>query len=118
MLISPELAAAFNQQIGNELGASLQYVSIAAHFHQKQLTLLSKLFMEQAEAERAHAMKFVKYVLDTKGDLRIPSIASRAASALKIASRTRSLVGRVPAEGTLSVSEPANPAMMRVTLPR
>ena len=76
MLISPELAAAFNQQIGNELGASLQYVSIAAHFHQKQLTLLSKLFMEQADEERAHAMKFVKYVLDTKGGLHIPAVAS------------------------------------------
>ena len=76
MLISKELAAAFNQQIGNELGASLQYVSIAAHFHQKQLLLLSKLFMAQADEERQHAMKFVKYVLDTKGELRIPAVAA------------------------------------------
>lgn len=76
MLISKELAAAFNQQIGNELGASLQYVSIAAHFHQRQLLLLSKLFMAQADEERQHAMKFVKYVLDTKGDLQIPSVAA------------------------------------------
>lgn len=76
MLISKELAAAFNQQIGNELGASLQYVSIAAHFHQRQLLLLSKLFMAQADEERQHAMKFVKYVLDTKGELQIPSVAA------------------------------------------
>lgn len=74
MLISRELATALNQQIGNELGASLQYVSISAHFHQKHLTLLSALFMEQADEERQHAMKFVKYVLDTKGELLIPSI--------------------------------------------
>ena len=43
MLISPELAKAFNAQIGHEFGASVQYVSIAAHFNQRHLTLLSKL---------------------------------------------------------------------------
>ena len=76
MLISPALASAFNQQIGNEFGASMQYVSIAAHFHQRQLTLLAKLFLEQSDEERMHAMKFVQYVLDTKGDLQIPAVAA------------------------------------------
>jgi len=80
VLISRELATAFNQQIGNEFGASMQYVSIAAHFQQRQLTLLAKLFMDQAEEERMHAMKFVKYMLDTKGDLLIPAIAAPKAS--------------------------------------
>ena len=74
MLISRDLAAAFNQQIGHEFGASMQYVSIAAHFQQRQLTLLARLFIAQAEEERAHAMKFVQYVLDTKGELQIPQI--------------------------------------------
>lgn len=74
MLISRELAAAFNEQIGHEFGASMQYLSIAAHFEQRQLKLLGKLFFEQADEEKQHAMKFVKYVLDTKGELRIPSI--------------------------------------------
>ncbi len=49
-------------------------VGIAAHFNQRHLTLLSKLFLRQADEERMHAMKFVQYVLDTKGDLRIPAI--------------------------------------------
>jgi len=80
VLISRDLAQAFNQQIGNEFGASLQYVSIGAYFHQRQLLLLSKLFMAQAEEERQHAMKFVKYVLDTKGELRIPQVAAPTAS--------------------------------------
>ena len=74
MLISPELAKAFNQQIGHEFGASMQYVSIAAHFQRTHLTLLAKLFFDQADEEKQHAMKFVKYLLDTKGELRIPSI--------------------------------------------
>jgi ferritin len=77
-MISPQLAKAFNQQIGHEFGASMQYVSIAAHFQRAQLTLLAKLFFEQAEEERQHAMKFVKYVLDTKGELKIPEIPSPA----------------------------------------
>ena len=74
MLISPELAKAFNQQIGHEFGASMQYVSIAAHFSQRQLKMLAKLFFDQAEEEKQHAMKFVQYLLDTKGDLKIPAI--------------------------------------------
>ncbi len=73
MLISKDLTKAFNAQIGHEFGASMQYVSIAAHFNQRQLKLLAGLFFKQAEEERQHAMKFVQYVLDTKGDLQIPS---------------------------------------------
>jgi ferritin len=74
VLISSELAKAFNQQIGHEFGASLQYISIAAHFYQRQLTLLAKVFQDQAEEEKMHAMKFIKYLQDTKGGLHIPAI--------------------------------------------
>ncbi len=73
MLISKELTKAFNAQIGHEFGAGMQYVSIAAYFNQRQLKLLADLFFKQAEEERQHAMKFVQYVLDTKGDLQIPA---------------------------------------------
>jgi ferritin len=79
-MISRELAKAFNEQIGREFGASMQYVSIAAHFQQRHLTLLAKLFFAQADEERQHAMKFVKYVLDTKGDLKLPAVAAPAAT--------------------------------------
>ena len=80
MLISQALATALNKQIGHEFGASMQYVSIAAHFSQKGLTLLAKLFMTQAEEERQHAQKFVQYVLDTKAELRIPAIPAPKAT--------------------------------------
>jgi ferritin len=79
-MISPALAKAFNAQIGHEFGASMQYVSIAAHFQRMPLTLLAKLFFKQAEEEREHAMKFVKYLLDTKGELAIPEIPAPAAT--------------------------------------
>lgn len=75
MLISKELETGFNQQIGNEFGASMQYLSIAGHFERQNLALLAKLFFEQAEEEKEHAMKFVHYVLDTQGELRIPAIS-------------------------------------------
>ena len=80
MLISKELAKAFNEQIGHEFGASMQYLAISAYFSQRQLTLLAKLFEEQAEEEKQHAMKFVKYVQDTKGGLHIPAIPAPKAT--------------------------------------
>ena len=80
MLISRDLAKAFNAQIGHEFGASLQYVSIAAHFQLRHLTLLAKLFFAQADEERQHALKFVKYMLDAKGDLQLPAIAAPTAA--------------------------------------
>ena len=80
MLISPELAKAFNTQIGHEFGASLQYLAIAAHFTERSLMLLAKLFETQAEEEKMHAMKFVKYVQDTKGGLHIPAIPAPKAN--------------------------------------
>jgi len=78
MLISKDLAKAFNEQIGHEFGASMQYVSIAAHFRRANLTLLSKLFMQQADEEKQHAMKFVNYLLDTQGELKIPATPAPA----------------------------------------
>jgi ferritin len=74
VLISVELNKALNEQIGHELGASLQYLSIAAYFDQQKLKLLANLFFKQSEEEREHALKFVHYVLNTKGDLKIPAI--------------------------------------------
>lgn len=80
MLISPELAKAFNEQIGHEFGASMQYLSIAAHFYQRSLILLAKMFQQQAEEEKQHAMKFIKYLQDTKGGLHIPAIPAPKAA--------------------------------------
>ncbi len=74
MLISVELESAINQQVGNEFGASLQYVSIASYFKNEDLEQLAAFFTRQADEERMHAMKFVGYVLDTGGQVRIPAI--------------------------------------------
>jgi ferritin len=74
MLLSAEMTAALNQQVGNELTASNQYVQIAAYFDGEGLPTLAKHFYKQAAEERSHAMRFVKYLMDAGGDLAIPAI--------------------------------------------
>lgn len=74
MLISKKMNEAINEQIGNEFGASLQYVAIAAHFHGEGLTELGAKFYQQAAEERDHAMRFVRYVVDAGGHVEIPAV--------------------------------------------
>lgn len=73
-LISPQMNTAINEQIGNEFSASLQYVAIAAYFDSEDLLELARHFYQQAEEERAHALRFVKFVLDAGGRIEIPAI--------------------------------------------
>jgi ferritin len=74
MLFSAKMNAAINGQIGREFAASLEYVSIASGFASEGLTELAKHFYRQAEEERDHAMRFVKYVVDAGGKVAIPAI--------------------------------------------
>jgi bacterioferritin B len=76
MLASEKLVAAFNRQIGNEMGASLQYIVLATYFDSQTLPELAKFFYRQAEEEREHAMRFVKFVVDVGGRVDIPAIPS------------------------------------------
>lgn len=74
MLISEALTQQMNEQIGHEFGASFQYVIIAAYFDNAGLPVLTQHFFKQSDEERAHGMKFVRYVLDAGGALAIPAI--------------------------------------------
>jgi ferritin len=74
VLISNELATAINEQVGHEYGAMMQYMSIGAYFDQQKLKLLSKLFFEQANEEKTHAEKLLRYILDTQSPVQIPSV--------------------------------------------
>jgi ferritin len=76
MLISKELAAAINEQVGHEFHASHQYANIAAYFENLALKKLAEMFYKQSEEEREHGMKFVRYVAETGGDVAIPAIAA------------------------------------------
>jgi len=74
MLASDQLIQAFNQQIGNEMGASMQYIAIASYFDSETLPQLAKFFYRQSEEERTHAMRFVKFINDVGGKVRIPDL--------------------------------------------
>lgn len=74
MLISKELNDAINEQIGHEFEASHQYLQIAAFFDSRSLKSVSKMFIKQSDEEREHGKKFVKYIMETGGDLKVPAI--------------------------------------------
>jgi ferritin len=76
VLASPKLVAAFNGQVGNEIHASLQYTSIAAHFDAENLPQLAAFFARQATEEREHALKFVGFIVDVGGRVEIPAVAA------------------------------------------
>jgi ferritin len=74
MQTSEKLNGALNQQVGNEMGASLQYISIASYFDTQSLVGLARFFYRQADEERDHAMRLVHFVVDSDGALRIPEV--------------------------------------------
>jgi len=74
MLISEKMAAQINAQIGNEFGASLQYTAISAYFGLESLPELEKHFARQATEERAHALRFVNYLVDASAPVAIPAV--------------------------------------------
>jgi ferritin len=74
MLTNQKVIDAINEQIGYEFSASMQYYAIAAHFAAEALPQLSAHFFQQAEEEKEHALRFIKYVVDAGGDVAIPAI--------------------------------------------
>lgn len=76
MLIPKKVAAAIYEQIGLEFFASMQYEAISAWFKQQGLPRLSAHFAQQASEERAHAHRFMKYVVDTGTPLQLPAIVA------------------------------------------
>ncbi len=71
---SDKLTKAFNQQIGHEMAAYLQYLAVAAYFTAETLPELAKFFFNQADEERTHAMKFLHFLLDVGAEAAIPDI--------------------------------------------
>jgi ferritin len=75
---SERFAAALNDQVGREFAAAHQYVSIGTHYEDQTFPRLAEFFYEQAEEERGHAMKMVKYMIDTKCNVDLGTIAAPA----------------------------------------
>jgi bacterioferritin B len=74
MLISKKMNEAINRQVCYEFSAMMQYVAIASHFVEESLHELAAHFYRQADEERDHAMRFVKYILDAGGHVALNDI--------------------------------------------
>ena len=74
MRISEKLAKMMNEQFGNEMGASMQYIQIATYFDARSLPKFAEFFYAQAIEEQEHAMKFLHYLLDVGAEVAIPAI--------------------------------------------
>ena len=78
MRISEKLANLMNAQIGNEMGAAMQYTQLAAYFDYRSLPKFAEFFYAQATEEQEHAMKFLHYLLDIGAEVKIPAIEAPA----------------------------------------
>ena len=69
MFISKKLAAALNAEVTLELFAHIQYLAMAHFFEKKSLDGLAAFFYDQAEEEKAHALKIVHYLNEAGADV-------------------------------------------------
>jgi ferritin len=76
MPVAPVVIESLNAQLGRELEAHLQYLSISSWFDAEGLPELTKFFAAQAAEEHVHAMKFLDYVQDIGGPVVIPALAA------------------------------------------
>src|SRR3954451_13935573 len=76
----PAFVDRLNEQIGYEFGASQQYVAAAVYYDNETLPRLAAFLHAQAPAERTHAMKMVKYLMDADAEVVIPGIAAPRSS--------------------------------------
>lgn len=80
MLISRAMQGKINEQVGNELLASHQYIHIATFFDAEGLPSLAQHFYRQSAEERDHALRFVRYLVEADAVVQIPAIAAPKAS--------------------------------------
>lgn len=72
--LSDKMVDELNAQLGRELSAANQYLAMAIHLDARSLKELSGFFYRQSEEERAHAMKFVHYLLQADATPVVPAI--------------------------------------------
>ena len=76
MPVEPVVIDSLNAQLGRELEAHLQYLSISSWFDAEGLPELTRFFAAQAAEEHVHAMKFLVYLQDIGGPVVIPALVA------------------------------------------
>jgi len=75
-LISADVEMLLNQQIKKEAHSSSLYLSMASWCDRNGFDNSADYFFKQAEEERAHQLKFFKYVLDMGGTAISPDVTN------------------------------------------
>ena len=73
-MIHGKSAQLINEQIGHEFSAFYQYIAVSTWCDSEALPEMSKYFAQQADEERAHAMKMVKFLSDTNRTVDFPAL--------------------------------------------
>ncbi len=66
-MLSPDLESAMNTQIAAELYSSHLYLAMSAYCESEGLPGFASWFRMQSDEERAHALKFLRHVVDRGG---------------------------------------------------
>jgi ferritin len=74
-MISNTMQKAINEQINKELYSSYLYLSMAAHFENKNLPGFARWMYAQADEEHEHGMKFFQHLVDRGGMVELTAIA-------------------------------------------
>lgn len=74
MALPERMERALNDQITRELGASLVYLQMAAHFEAEERPGMARWMAAQSMEESAHARMFIDYVVDRDGRVEIGAI--------------------------------------------
>lgn len=74
MALPERMERALNDQITRELGASLVYLQMAAHFEAEERPGMAKWMATQSGEEAGHARMFIDYVVDRDGRVEIGAI--------------------------------------------
>lgn len=72
--LSDKMVTELNAQLGRELSAANQYLAMAIYLDERSLKELSSFFYRQADEERAHAMRFLHYLLNADAKPVVPAI--------------------------------------------
>lgn len=74
MQIPEKIARRLNEQVKNEMFASLTYLQMAFEFEHRNLKVFAAWFYKQSEEEKGHAMRISRYLLDQGAEVKLQAI--------------------------------------------
>jgi ferritin len=77
-MLTPKMEQAFNDQLNMELGASLEYLGMAAWLETGNFKGFAAFMRRQSDEERVHAMKVYDHILDRGGSIVLAALPAPA----------------------------------------